>query len=168
MWSVTCQTINSHNHNDVDMENALMDLIRLISSLTMSRLRRYAITQLITEHAIWHQQIDSKGRAWRSHLFLLWIIFPIFPQKILMNAFTFHAYISYPYLSLSAHKRITSVHYAANDLFTYLNFFITIFWCYRIAHINFEFGSARKAPQIWCHFLCQRRSSFARIPFAFI
>lgn len=55
--------------------------------------------------------------------------------------------------------------------FTYLNFFITIFgivcW-YRIVDINFKFGSAREAPQIRCHFLCQWWTPFARIPFTFI
>lgn len=66
-------------------------------------------------------------------------------------------------------KRHTHTH--THVSVTYLNFFITIFrivcW-YRIVDIYFEFGSARKAPQIRCHFLCQWWTPFVCISFAFI
>lgn len=84
-----------------------------------------------------------------------------------------HTQYSHPNLT---HRSVPNTHTTipirtAYSVYAYLNFFITIFGIvgrYRIVDINFKFGSARKAPQIRCHFLCQRWTPFARIPFTLI
>lgn len=132
-------------------------------------------------------ELITKGvRAWRSLICFLWIIHIFcrkFPNERAIGIFSsgWHLVsdnrISSHTNTYSHTNRFKSVvlcvmyRCAGMFLFAYLYFFITIFRIicrYRIIDINFEFGCARKAPQIWCHFLSQWWSSFARIPIAFI